>query len=500
MPLTQQLHEYISACFTGLWLQTHEHEDALAEIAQLCCQEDWRLAVWDLDQGLRINGQSEGANDDAGAADPLAAIRSINALATPAGTAILVLTNFHRFMNSAEIVQALAHQISKGKQNRTFVVILSPLVQIPTELEKQIVVIERELPGRQQLEELARSIIATEDGELPEDEELSTVLHAAFGLTRYEAEAAFSLSLVREQAIRPQSIWELKSQMLKKSGLVSLHRGSESFDDLGGLDALKSFCTRAMRNQGHINPLKRPRGAMLLGVPGTGKSAFAKALGNETGRPTLTLNIGSLMGSLVGQSESNIREALKIADAMAPCVLFLDEVEKALAGVASSSQTDSGVSARLFGTFLSWLNDHESDVFVCATCNDISKLPPEFSRAERFDGIFFLDLPGATQKGSIWRLYLDMFDLDPAQPKPKTKDWTGAEVRSCCRLAALLDVSLVEAAKNVVPVTVTAAEGVARLKAWASGRCLDADVPGIYKPNGTASPKRRSIPRDPSLN
>ena len=178
MPLTQQLHEYISACFTGLWLQSHEHEDALAEIARLCRQEDWQLAVWDVDQGLRINGQSEAANGNTGVADPLAAIRSINALATPDGTAILVLVNFHRFMNSAEIVQALAQQITKGKQNRTFVLLLSPLVQIPTELEKQIVVIEHELPGRGQLEELARSI-ATEEGELPMGDELSTVLDAA---------------------------------------------------------------------------------------------------------------------------------------------------------------------------------------------------------------------------------------------------------------------------------------------------------------------------------
>ena len=498
MLLSATLREYIAACFTGLWIQSHEHEDALTEIAQLCRNEDWRLATWDVAQGLQVSGQNEEA--DSSGADPLAAIRSINTLATPDGTAILVLVNFHRFMNSAEIVQALAHQIVKGKQNRTFFVVLSPAVSIPVELEKQIVVIEHELPGRDQLEELARSI-ATEDGELPEGDELNTVLDAAAGLTRYEAEGAFSLSLVREQAIRPQSIWELKSQMLKKSGLIELHRGSESFDDLGGLDALKSFCTRAMRNQGHGNPLKRPRGAMLLGVPGTGKSAFAKALGNETNRPTLTLDIGSLMGSLVGQSESNIRQALKIADAMAPCVLFLDECEKALAGVASSGQTDSGVSARLFGSFLSWLNDHESSVFVLATCNDISKLPPEFSRAERFDGVFFLDLPGATQKGAIWRLYLDVFGLNADQPKPKTKDWTGAEIRSCCRLAALLDVSLVEAAKNVVPVAVTAGESVKRVRSWAAGRVLDADVPGIYNSTGTATKRsRRSIPRDPSLN
>jgi len=487
--LSQQLTEYIAACFTGLWIQSHEHEDALAEIAGLCRDEEWRLATWDIAQGLQIPGQGDVSDTSTDTADPLAAIRAINSLATPDGTAILVLANFHRFMHSPEIIQAMARQIVAGKQNRTILVILSPVVQVPTELEKQMVVIEHELPGRVQLEELARSL-ATEDGELPDGDELATVLDAASGLTRYEAEAAFSLSLVRQSAIRPQSVWELKSQMLKKSGLLTLHRGNERFANLGGLDALKSFCTRAMRRQGDTNALKRPRGVLLLGVPGTGKSAFCKALGNETGRPTLTLDIGSLMGSLVGQTESNIRQALKIADAMQPCVLMIDEIEKALSGVASSGLTDSGISARLFGTFLTWLSDHDSDVFVVATSNDVSKLPPEFARAERFDGVFFLDLPGAAQKGSIWNIYLDLFDLDSEQPKPNTQDWTGAEVRSCCRLAALLDVPLTEAAKNVVPVAVTAAETVGRLREWASGRCLDADRPGIYA-NGEGKPKRR---------
>jgi hypothetical protein len=245
MSLSQQLAEYIAACFTGLWLQSHEHEDALAEIAQLCRDQNWRLAVWDIAQGLQIPGNGDSPDANAGAADPLAAINAINSLATPDGTAILVLVNFHRFTNSPEIIQTLARQIVAGKQNRTFIIVLSPVVQMPTELEKQIVVIEHELPGRDQLEDLARSL-ATEDGELPDGEELGTVLDAASGLTRYEAEAAFSLSLVREGAIRPQSIWELKSQMLKKSGLLTLHRGYECFADLGGLDALKSFCTRAM--------------------------------------------------------------------------------------------------------------------------------------------------------------------------------------------------------------------------------------------------------------
>ena len=410
--------------------------------------------------------------------------------------------NRHRFLASAEIVQTLAQQITAGKVNRTFVLILSPVVQIPTELEKLFVVVEHDLPSRQQIEEIARGI-ATESGDLPEGDGLQTVLDAAAGLTRYECEGAFSLSLVRHSAIRPEAIWELKQGMLKKSGLLQLHRGGERFDTLGGLQGLKAFCLRSMRRQGHANPLKRPKGCLLLSPPGCGKSQFAKCLGSEANRPTLILDIGSLMGSLVGSTEANIRQALKIVDAMSPCVVMVDEVEKALAGVASSGSTDSGVTARLFGTFLTWLNDRTSDSYVICTCNDISKLPPEFSRSERFDGIWFLDLPGRQQKDAIWDIYLRMFELEPDQPRPKDDQWTGAEVRSCCRLAALLDLPLTAAAQNVVPVAVTAAESVERLRQWASGRCLDAEGGGIYRANGAgtlAKPGRRVRRQDPSNN
>ena len=490
--LSETLREYIAACFTGLWLQSHEHADALSEIAGLCRNENWQLATWDVDAGLNVSSQSADA-DSAGSNDPLAAIRAVNALATPDGTAILVLQNFHRFLQSAEIVQALARQIISGKQNRTFIVILSPIVQIPTELEKLFVVLEHESPSREQLAEIARGI-TTEDEELPEGSELETVLDAASRLTRHEAENAFSLSLVRQGRITPPAVWELKSQMLKKSGLLSPHRGRERFDGLGGLDSLKAFCLRAMRRQGEPDPLRRPRGVLLLSPPGCGKSEFAKALGNETGRPTLILDVGSLMGSLVGQTEERTRLALGIADAMAPCVLMIDEVEKALSGVASSGQTDSGVSARLFGTFLSWLNDHTSDVFVICTCNDISKLPSEFARAERFDGVFFVDLPSPEQRQIIWEIYLSLFGLDREQARPTDDHWTGAEIRSCCRLAALLDVPLTAAAQNVVPVAVTAAEAVEKLRTWAGGRCLSADASGIYThPMSDGKRQRRKV-------
>jgi hypothetical protein len=484
MSLSLRLGEYIAAAFTGIWIQSHEHPDALAEIARLCHERGWSLAGWDVDRGLQAAGQAA-----PNTTDPLAAIRSLKALARPDSSALLILPNFHRFLQSAEVVQALAHRIQEGKTDRTFIVVLSPLVQIPVELEKHFVVLEHELPDRVQLESIARGV-ATEEGEMPADDDLGRLLDAAAGLTRFEAEGAYSLSLVRHGKLVPQTVWELKEQMVKKSGLLTLHRGSESFADLGGLDALKAFCARALRPG--RRSAARPRGVLLLSPPGCGKSAFCKSLGNETGRPTLILDVGSLMGGLVGSTEQNTRTALRIVDAMSPCLLMIDEVEKALSGVASSGQTDSGVTARMFGTFLSWLSDHTSDAFVVATSNDISKLPPEFARAERFDGVFMLDLPSSAEKQKIWPIHRGRYGISSAEDRagdqpPDDRDWTGAEIQSCCRLAALLDLSLRDSAKNVVPVAVTAAESIEKLRAWAAGRCLDASLPGVYR-RGAAPP------------
>jgi SpoVK/Ycf46/Vps4 family AAA+-type ATPase len=286
--------------------------------------------------------------------------------------------------------------------------------------------------------------------------------------------------------------------MLKKSGTLSLYQGQEDFSSLGGLTALKAFCKRALFNTSRRNRLHLPRGVMLLSPPGCGKSQFCKALGKEVGRPVLQLDVGSLMGSLVGQSEERTRSALKVIDAMAPCIVMIDEVEKAFSGVGSTG--DSGVAARMFGTFLSWLNDHDSDVFVVCTSNDISKLPTEFSRSERFDGIFFLDLPCREEKDAIWQLYRQLYEIDSTQRQPDDNNWTGAEIKSCCRLAALLDVSLVQAAQNVVPVAVTSAESIDKLKTWATGRCLSASTPGIYRCTTTDTKSRRRVSREPSAN
>lgn len=497
MKLADTITDYIHAAFSGLWLLTAEPDEAEREIVQHARRQNWRIAVWDIANGLRLPTNPSSSPQETGAGDPLAALRALPTLADRSGTALLLVHNFHRYLSNPEVIQTTFSQLIDGKQQRTFIVVLSPIVQIPVELEKLFVVVEHALPDREQLERIAHELTSDQPNDLPQGEDLQRVLDAAAGLTRYEAEGAFALSLTRHNALQPQSIWEIKAQTLKRNSLLTLHRGSESFNDLGGLQALKDFCRRALAAR--RSRTVKPKGILLLSPPGCGKSQFCKALGNEIGRPTLILDIGSLMGSLVGQSEANLRQALRTIDAMAPVVCMVDELEKALSGVGS--QGDSGVSTRLFGTLLTYLSDHESDVFFVATSNDISKLPPELSRAERFDGIFYLDLPASSEKDHIWALYRQQFGIPESQTRPNDTSWSGAEIRSCCRLAALLDVPLTQAAQNIVPVAVTAAEQVECLRTWASGRCLSASSPGVYHKDGREPPRQgRQVQRGPSQN
>ncbi len=495
MSLREELSDYVRACFTGIWIESYEHPEALAEISQLCREESWQMVTWDCESGLN----SDSVRDTNGTSDPAGAIRAVGTMACDDKTLLLVLPNFHRFLQSVEVIQTLARQIVAGRQNRTIIVILSPVVQLPVELEKLFVVMSHPLPKTEELLEIARGV-ATESGELPTGRDLQKLLEATSGLTRMEAENAFSLSLVRSGCILPETVWELKSQMLKKSGLIRLYRGNDDFNSLGGLASLKSFCRKALSVQEEPDPMRLARGVLLLSPPGCGKSQFCKALGKEVGRPVLHLDVGSLMGSLVGQSEERTRQALRLAEAMAPCILMIDEVEKAFSGVAG--QGDSGVASRMFGTFLSWLNDHTSDVFVVCTANGVSRLPTEFGRSERFDGVFFLDLPDRAEKDVIWSIYRTLYQIPSDESRPLDTNWTGAEIRSCCRLAKLLGLSLMEAAKNVVPVAVTASESINQLRNWASGRCLSANQPGVYqsKCNSKSNTARRNVSREPSNN
>jgi SpoVK/Ycf46/Vps4 family AAA+-type ATPase len=240
---------------------------------------------------------------------------------------------------------------------------------------------------------------------------------------------------------------------------------------------------------------------LLLGVPGTGKSAIAKALGNEVGRPTIILDLGKLKGGLVGLTEERTRQAMRILSATRPNIAFADEIEKGLAGVQQSAISDSGVSAGQFGALLSHMADHAGDSFFIFTANDITKLPAEFTRAGRLNAIFFVDLPGPAEREKIWEIHLARFGLDSDQRRPADREWSGAEIETCCETADLLGIGLMEAAQYIVPVAVTAGESIERLRSWASGRCLAADRPGLYTRGTEVTPKSgRKINRDPSAN
>ncbi|QDT64753.1 AAA family ATPase [Calycomorphotria hydatis] len=489
MPLSERLGDLVAAAFPGIYVTTYEPSEAIREIVMLCQDSGWSLITWDIERGLSIPGQ-----EPSGKNDPLAPIRFAQQ-APPDATRLIVLKNYHRFLANPEVIQAVQHALIAGKQSRTVLVILAPTMHLPDELEREFVPLSHDMPTAEDLEEIARGVLPP-DEELPEGTERQRILDAAAGLTRSEAEGAFALSLVRHGCLVPEVIWELKAEGLTKEGLLSLHRQGERFESLGGLTALKDFCIRALAPCTNTTSVSA-RGVLLLSPPGCGKSAFAKALGHETGRPTLILDVGCLMAGLVGQTEERTRRAIATIEAMSPCILMIDEVEKALSGVGSGN--DSGVTTRMFGTLLTWLGDrdHHSDVFVVCTANDVSKLPPEFTRAERFDGIWYLDLPERAARDAIWQIHRSSYDIPSNQHQPHDRGWTGAEIASCCRLAALLNCSLTDAAVNVVPVSTTAAESLAKLRQWADGRCLDAAEGGIYRPDRN---DRRRCVGDPSLN
>jgi SpoVK/Ycf46/Vps4 family AAA+-type ATPase len=244
---------------------------------------------------------------------------------------------------------------------------------------------------------------------------------------------------------------------------------NERFSDLGGLEVMKDYTLRTA-------PSRLSLGIMILGVPGTGKSAFSKALGNELSIPTLSLDFSRMMSSLVGSSEANIRNALKAVDAMGRVLLFLDEIEKGLAGVGSSGELDSGVKAGVGATFLTWLSDRDpGQAYLVATCNNIKQLPPPYQRAERWDAVFFVDLPNRREKDAIWAIHQARFKIEGAHPGDD--DWTGAEIKAACRTAAMMGCSLQDASKYVIPIARSMKEDIQALRDWASGRAIPASLP-----------------------
>jgi SpoVK/Ycf46/Vps4 family AAA+-type ATPase len=309
------------------------------------------------------------------------------------------------------------------------------------------------------------------DAELGVIENQDIIAEAALGLTASEAEDSFALSIVESKGLDAEVVSREKAGALLRQAKIEMSTFNERFDGLGGLDIIKDYTLSAAKSPMSL-------GILLLGPPGTGKSHFAKALGNELGIPTLSLDFSKMMSSLVGSSESNIRAALQAVDAMGHTVVFIDEMEKGLSGVQSSGNLDSGVKAGVGSTFLQWTSNRKPGLsYLVATCNDISALPPEYTRSGRFDAIFWLDLPNTEERDAIWGIYEKKFKV--SGPHPDDKDWTGAEIFSCCRTALMLNCSLQTAGEYIIPMAKTMTEKIQSLRDWAKGRAVPASKAAI---------------------
>ncbi len=409
---------------------------------------------------------------------------------------IFVMKDYHPYMNEPVVVRRLrdvAHSLKTSMKNVIFV---SPVLKVPAELEKEISVIDFSLPTKEEIEaivkDIAQSIGNAEGLEISRTPELfQKVTEAALGLTAEEAENVFAKSLVQAGDFDLRIILSEKEQIIRKSGVLEYCHVNEDMKGVGGLDELKKWLDKrgkAFTARAREFGLPEPRGILLLGIPGCGKSLTAKAISSMWQLPLLKLDVGKVFSSLVGSSEENVRRAIQTAESIAPSILWLDEMEKGFSGLGSSGQTDGGTAARVFGTFLTWMQEKKTPVFVVATCNNVAQLPPELLRKGRFDEIFFVDLPSRKERREIFRIHLEKrsrkaesFDLDALSER--TSGFSGSEIEEIIVSALYdafdrgedIDQSYIEnAISSTVPLSQTMEEQIKEIREWAKVRAKKA--------------------------
>jgi len=439
------------------------------------------------------------------------------------GPAIFIAEDIHPYITNefpdyVRRIREFCHLDIYTKKN---LILSQPIKRIPPELIKELPIIEIELPTKKQLGVIFDAVVETylndpnfeiDESNISKSEEL---ISTALGLTTMEAKVAFSKALIETKSLNESSIKYIiqeKENIIKKSGQLEYYHPEIDLDEVGGLDILKSWLNRrgkAFRKGAQDFGVDTPRGVLLLGIPGCGKSLSAKAVAKVWNFPLLRFDLGKVYGSMVGESEQNIRNALNITKALAPCVLWIDEIEKGLAGIKSSDQTDSGVSARVFGTFLTWMQEKKKPVFVVATSNDISALPPELLRKGRFDEIFFVDLPTKKERKDIFEIHLRKKNRDPTNFELEklvedSMQFTGAEIEEAVKEGLyrafnnneqLKTEHILEAIKETSPLAVTMGEIIQDLRKWAKFRARFASSKSKESPERISLDKTKDIPK-----
>ncbi len=500
MNFAQEIETLIRARYPILYILSSEEARAHQSLLQVAQKRQKKVFEWSCTTGIQPAGTSIQSQKyrNAPSKDPLMALDQVIDQVEPA---IFVFKDFHPFLtkNNFAVVRKLKEIALHLKNSHKTIILIAPVLEIPTELEKEITVLTHPLPTRDELSELLDRII--EDvKKFPQvrielDEAgRDRLLQAALGLTVAEAENVFARILVQEERLSAEDVNEVfaeKQQIIRKNGLLEYYATDETFAHVGGLAALKDWLQKraaALTSQARAFGLPAPKGILLLGVQGCGKSLCAKAVSSLWQLPLLRFDMGRMFGSFVGSSEENIRRAIAVAESVAPAILWVDEIEKALSGSQGSGSSDGGTTARVFGTFLTWLSEKTAPVFVVATANDISQLPPELLRKGRLDEIFFVDLPDEGERAEVFQIHIakrgrDAAHFDIPALAAASEGFSGAEIEEAL-ISGLYDAFstqeelstalVLEALRQTVPLSRTMDEQINRLRAWANGRARNA--------------------------
>lgn len=464
-----------------LWLDCEEEPRGLAALQRSCARAQRSVTLWSCTRGLHA---LRSTTADPRTQDPLAALDSFAKM--DAGT-VLVLLDAAPFVTQAMVARRLRELSTALAASRKAVVVLTAGPCPSPELRAELSTIEASLPTANELEEIARSLVEPASKPL-----IDALVACARGLRTDSFALALRRAAVRHGRVDERALDEVRRERdraLSDGALLDPIETSATLDQLGGLDALKRWLdvrSRALSPQARAFGVDAPRGVFIVGVQGGGKSTCARAVAARWALPLLRFDVGRVFHGLVGASEANVRRALAQAEAAAPCVLWLDEVSRAFADV--SGRGDSGISARVFSTMLTWLQDHSAPVFVVATSNDAASLPPELMRKGRFDEVFFVDLPSRVERSEIAAIHLRKRGRDPAAfdldaIAATCESFSGAELEQCVATALLYAFAegrelaqgdVIRAAKETVPLAKMARESIDDLRRWAQGRARPA--------------------------
>ena len=484
-----RITNYIRSGHAGLCLISHEEARVEAELKAVAQATKRPLYAWSATRGLVNTADGSGG----GANDPLEAVEAVNALPE---NALVLLADFHLFLQDGNpvLIRAIKDALVAGKARGRCLIVLGCRQVLPPELERKFVLLDFNLPGKEQLGLVLDGICKSAKLKKSEGDERDLILDAATEMTCTEAENAYALAVTESKRVDPAVVTREKASTVKKNGLLEVVAVKDTLDGIGGLDVLKDWLLKrrdAFTQRAREYGLPHPKGLLIAGIPGTGKSLTAKATAAVFGRPLLKLDAGKLYGSLVGQSEGNLRTVIQTAEAIAPCVLFIDELEKGFAGSKSSGSTDGGTSSRVFGSFISWMQEKTAPVFVVATANDVTQLPPELLRKGRWDDLFFVDLPSEAEREAIWKIQIgrhgrDRSHFDTLALARASEGLTGAEIEQAVidALYAAFAVDreptmpdILKALAETVPLSKLMGEQIAGLRKWAQGRCRMATSP-----------------------